>query len=311
MSDLENYTALQQTSPGNNNPGTATGTNYASLQSAGTNPQSAHGSGSGAAQATTKTYTLPDAETNWSSNLARFPVVSKLPLYKKAAPNYNQIQQQLIANCYLAATLACMANTTVGRAVIKKMINQTNSAITTICKKFDNGNPPGPEMQLKSDRWFTVSFKSQAVYVSDVLYHDDSDRDPNLRYLTTPNGDKALWGAIIEVAYARFKGSYDNISAGKGLTLDVFYSEFCTLDWDILHPDKDKTAIKKAFTTAGKKPTLIATNIDAKKLTHWHGYAVLSMSGTKVKLWDPLAAKEVPIEFNDLLTEIQAAVTSK
>ena len=38
------------------------------------------------------------------------------------------------------------------------------------------------------------------IDVSDVLYHDDSDRAPHLQYMTTPKVDKALWGAIIEVA---------------------------------------------------------------------------------------------------------------
>lgn len=297
MPDPDNYTDLQQPAQGN----------YVPLQSG---SGSSQGSGSAPAKATGKTYTLPDAETNWSSNLARYPAVSSLPLYEKAAPNFNQVKQQVIANCYLAATIACMANTKIGREVIKKMIKETKSAITTICKKFDFNVPPGPEMQIKSNRWFTVSFKSQAVDVSDVLYHDDSDSDPSLIYLTTPGTDKAIWGSIIEVAYARYKGGYDNIGSGT-VTLDVFYGEFCSLDWELLYPGKDDAEIKTALANAGKQPALVATKVDAKKLTKWHGLAVLAMSGNTVKLWDPLKAKTETIAFSDLLGEIQAAVVAK
>jgi hypothetical protein len=306
----DDYSALQQPGPGYNSPTTSYGPLQSPvLASAQQSPGSGGGSGSG--QAAAKTYVLPDAETVWSNNLARFPAVSKLPLYYKNIVNHNQVKQQGIANCYLAATLASMANTKAGVIVIKKMIASHTGPITTICKKFDGDKPPGPQMQLNSDRWFTVSFRNDAIDVSDVLYHDDSDHDPNLQYLTTPNGDKALWGPIIEVAYAKLKGGYDNISAGKGLTLDVFLNEFCTIDWDILYPGKDNAGIKKACSNAGAKPAFIATRTDSKILTHWHGIAVLGMSGTKVKLYDPLQTKELSIEFNDLLTEIQAIAASK
>src|SRR6266545_3987275 len=124
-------------------------------------PQQSQGSGgpgSGAAQAT-KTYNLPDPETKWSSNLARYPHVSALPLYEKgkAPPKHDQILQQYIANCYLAATLAAMANTDAGRKQINTMITQKEGAIITICKKYDMQSVD-PEERLKSDRWFTVAF---------------------------------------------------------------------------------------------------------------------------------------------------------
>ena len=269
--------------------------------------------GSTAGSSAGKTYTLPDAETNWSQNFDRIPRVSKLPLFiKKVDPKYNQIKQRLIENCYLAATLASMANTKTGRALIKKMVKEQKGAITTTCKTFPSFSTTGtPAAPLTSDRWFTVSFKNSKQDVSDVLYHDDSDRDPGLFYLSTPNGDQALWGSIFEVAYASLKGSYNNISASNGATIDVFLGEFSSLTWEILFPDKDEPKIKKACLNSGIKPAFIATLQTTKILTHWHGLAVLKMKGTKVTLWDPLAVKEIPIEYAEMLTEIQAIAVAK
>jgi hypothetical protein len=308
------YSPLQQPGAGYGTPGTASGAaTYLAQQAPASSyaPQQGQsgGGGSGAAQAT-KTYNLPDPEKDWSDNLARYPHVSRLPLYEKGkAPKYDQILQQGIPNCYLAATLAAMANTEAGRKRITTMIAPKKGAITTICKKYDL-NSVGPEERLKSDRWFTVAFKGKTVDVSDVLYHDDSDRDPNLRYMTTPKGDRALWGAIIEVAYAKLKGGYDKIGAVSGNTLTQFLDEFSPVKWTILDPADDKA--KAACKSAGKRAAFVATRETGTKiLTRWHGYAVLSMSGTKVKLWDPLQGKAKEIEFKDLVTDVQAVIGSQ
>src|SRR4029077_11074768 len=162
---------------------------------------------------------------------------------------------------------------------------------------------------LTSNRWFTVTFKDKSIDVSDVLYHDDSDRNPNLMYMTTPNGDRALWGAIVEVAYAKLKGSYQNIGGGN-VTVNTFVDEFSAVKWTILVPAKDKAPIKKACKDAGNRAAFIATKSESTKiLTSWHGYAVLGMSGKSVKLWDPGHGK-AEIEFKDLLTEVQAVIGS-
>lgn len=275
-------------------------------------PQAQQMQAGGSGASPTKSYRLPDPETSWTGHLARYPHVSTLPLYikDKAPPNYDQILQQGIPNCYLAATLAAMANTSAGRKQIMKMITTQKGRIITICRKYDMQSV-GPEERLNSDRWFTVTFKEKSIDVSDVLYHDDSDRNPNLRYMTTPNSDRALWGGIIEVAYASLKGGYDNISASKGITLDQFLEEFSAMKWNILDPAKDKATIKKACGGAGKRAVLIATkSADTKILTAWHGYAVLSMRDAKVKLWDPMQGKVQEIKFTDLLTEVLAVVAT-
>jgi Calpain family cysteine protease len=316
------YLPLQQPAAGYDAPGAASGAvNYTAQQAPASlyfrqQGQGSGGGGSGAAQAA-KTYNLPDPDMEWSSNLPRYPRIAKLPLYvpKKETPKHDQIRQQGVANCYLAATLAAMANTDAGRKQIKKMITPKTGAITTICKKFDQSFV-GPDEQLKSDRWFTVAFKDKTVDVSNVLYHDDSDSNPNLVYMTTPGGDKALWGAIIEVAYAKLKGNYDNMSATKGATVDQFLDEFSAVKWNILFPNKDEAEIKEVCKNAGKRAAFIATkphdprSNDTKILTPFHGIAVLGMSGANVKLWDPLKGKAQEIKFKDLLTEVQAVIGS-
>ena len=275
------------------------------------------GGGSCATQKTAKEYRLPDPETNWTDNLARFPYPSELPLYlkegaKELPPNYDQVLQQGVANCYLAATLAAMANTPIGVKQIQKMITPHSGPVTTIGKKYDL-NRVDPEERIKSDRWFTVQFKNGSAEVSNVLYHNDSDRDPSLIYMTTPPPDRALWAAIIEVAYAHLKGGYDNISAGTGTqSLTQFFEEFSELKWTILAPSQDAD-IKKACTNAKTRAALIATKTSAATLTGWHGYAVLGMSGAKVKLWNPLE-KDNPrqeIGFKEMLGEIQAAIVAR
>lgn len=257
----------------------------------------------------TKTYSLPDPETFYTQNKARYPRVSKLPLYEKP-PDYDQVLQRGIPNCYLAATLAAMANTNDGRGQIAQMIRLQKGAVITICKKYDSQGVQ-PEERLQSDRWFTVAFKRKSVEVSDVLYHNDSDSSPNLVYMTTPYPDKALWGAIIEVAYAKLKGGYDNISASTDTAaVNSFLDEFSAVKWDILDPANDK-AIKERCKSAGKRAVFIATrSTNTKILTPWHGYAVLGMEGTTVKLWDPLEGKSEMIEFKDLLAEVQGVISA-
>src|SRR4029077_16151324 len=108
---------------------------------------------------------------------------------RQGPPKHDQVQQQFIPNCYLAATLAAMANTANGRKRITNMITAQKGAITTICRKYDLQSV-GAEERINSDRWFTVAFKGTNVDVSDVLYHDDSEHNAHLRYMTTPKSDR-------------------------------------------------------------------------------------------------------------------------
>ena len=325
MESESDYLPLQQPGAGYDTSRAASGAaNYGAQQAPASayavqQSQGSGGGGSGAGQAT-KTYILPDPETGaWSGNLERYPRISKLPLYEhgKMPRSYDEIRQQHIGNCYVAATLAAMANTRAGRRQIASMITRHNGAVTTIYKKYEPFDQPdslGSEPPLKSTRWFTVAFKNSSVDVSDVLYHDDDDRKPKLMYMTSPNAkspnaDRALWGAIVEVAYAKLKGGYNQIGGTSGITVNQFLDEFSAVKWAILHPTSDKASIKKACKNAGRRAAFIATKREGTKiLTSWHGYAVLGMSGESVKLWDPLDFKAQEIEFMGLLTEIQAVM---
>jgi hypothetical protein len=308
------YLPLQQPGPGYGTDAGSGSANYLARQSPASAYAAPGGAGGGGAASVPKatTYLLPDPETAiWSKDKGRVPHVSSLPLYLPKGPTYSEIRQQNIGNCYVAATLAALANTKSGHKLIRTMIAPSKGPITTVCYAWDSDNNKLPQrLELRSDRQFKVRFKSASVVVSDVLYHDDSDRDPNLMYLTTPGGDKALWGAVVEVAYAKLKGGYDNIGGSK-VTVNQFLDEFSAVKWTALVPTKDEDAIKKACNNAGSKATFLATKESGKTttLSPFHGYAVLGVSAAKVRLWDPMAGA-VQVTFTELLPDVVAVFSS-
>jgi hypothetical protein len=314
MESGSDYLPLQQ-------PGPAYGTNAGSGSASYLTQQSSapayaapgQGTGGGGAASAPKatSYLLPDPETAiWSKDKGRVPHVSSLPLYLGKGPKYSEIRQQNIGNCYVAATLAALANTRGGRDRIRKMITPSHGAITTVCYAWDSDNKKLPQrLELTSERRFKVQFKTASVVVSNVLYHDDSDRNPNLMYLTTPDRDKALWGAVVEVAYAKLKGGYDNIGGSK-VTVNQFLDEFSAVKWTALVPTTDEDAIKKACRDAVSKATFLATKESGTTtLDPFHGYAVVGMSAAKVSLWDPMAGS-VQVTFSQLLADVVAVVRS-
>ena len=109
MESESDYLPLQQPGSRYDTPGSASGeANYGAQQAPASayalqQSQKSGGGRTGAAQAT-KTYILPDPETRLSGHTSRVPRVSTLPLYEKDKVRYDQILQQNISNCYLAAT---------------------------------------------------------------------------------------------------------------------------------------------------------------------------------------------------------------
>ena len=314
MDSGSDYLPLQQPGPSHATGGGSGAASYLAQQSPAP-AYAAPGQGTGGSAASAPkamTYLLPDPETAiWSKDKGRVPHVSSLPLYLGKGPKYSEIKQQNLGNCYVAATLAALANTRSGLDRIRKMITPANGPIITVCYAWDSENNKLPQrLELASERRFKVQFKTAKVVVSNVLYHDDSDKNPNLMYLTTPDRDKALWGAIVEVAYAKLKGGYDNIGGSK-VTVNQFLDEFSAVKWTALVPTKDEDAIKKACRNAGSKATFLATKEFGKTTTldPFHGFAVIGMSGAKVKLWDPMAGS-VQVTFSELLADVVAVFTA-
>lgn len=313
MDSGSDYLPLQQPGPGYGTGGGSAGNSYLAQQAPPVYAAPGQGTGGGAAGSAPKktTYVLPDPETvRWSNLKWRVPRVSSLPLYLGKGPKYSEIRQQNIGNCYVAATLAALANTPNGRKLIRTMITPSKGPITTVCYAWDSDNNKLPQrLELTSGRRFKIQFKSASVVVSDVLYHDDSDRNPNLIYLTTPGSDKALWGAIVEAAYAKLKGGYDNIGGSK-VTVNQFLDEFSAVKWTALVPTKDDDAIKKACKEAGSGATFLATKESGSTtLDPFHGYAVIGMSAAKVRLWDPMKGS-VQVKFSELMADVVAVFRS-
>lgn len=314
MDSGSDYLPLQQPGPGHGTDAGSGSASYLTQQSpapAYAAPGQGAAGGAGGSAPKPVTYLLPDPETAiWSKDKGRVPHVSSLPLYLGKGPKYSEIRQQNIGNCYVAATLAALANTQHGQQLIRTMVRPSTGPITTVCYAWDSDNKKVPKrLELTSERRFTVRFKSASVVVSNVLYHDDSDRNPNLMYLTTPDRDKALWGAVVEVAYAKLKGGYDNIG-GSTVTVIQFLDEFSAVKWAALVPTKDEGAIKEACRNAGSKATFLATKESGTTtLDPFHGYAVIGMSAAKIRLWDPMAGS-VQVTFSQLLADVVAVFRS-
>ena len=167
-----------------------------------------------------KTYTLPAPTLGTNKALK-----ARKSTWKDTFPSRfraGDVEQQEILNCYLAATLAALAHTPKGQAVIKKIVVPKQGKIVTTCHDYDFDGTKGPTKKITSDRYFEVQFQSGSkLIVSDVLYMDDSDRNWNPRYMTS-HSDNALWPCIIEVAYASFKGGYEKIDASSNINFADF-----------------------------------------------------------------------------------------
>jgi hypothetical protein len=236
--------------------------------------------------------------------------------------SYQQIQQaNSIENCPVAALLAAMAFTPVGRAIIQGMVPppKTDAVRTDLSKIPANtlSNPPSTPY-LDSQRFFTVKLASGAVETSDVLYTNDGDRDSwSILYLHDPSG-QSIWGSMIEKALAQSLGSYQQFNETKLQTNDFWH--IITGAWpgvlliDNGTPESDivdaaKNSVKTPSIAASKDdlPIVSGGKADVDKLASFHGHAMIGVQGSKIKLYDPANTKELqltPAEFKRTMKAI-------
>jgi Calpain family cysteine protease len=261
-------------------------------------------------------YKLPPPETSISSHLSRLAkrCMWKKLFDKKIRPG--DVQQQNILNCYLAATLAALANAPKGDALLRSMVKQKAGKITTICYNYASGGAKGKQKKITSNRYFVVRFSKKKKIVSDVLYLNDSDRDPDPRYMTSPRN--YLWPCIIEVAYASLKGSYDKLDYSNGVSLNKCISDLTGKSFSVLDFATKKRfsggrniKLTDAHVTAACRnavisPVIAPSTTSANMVTRSHAYAVIAMRGHKVALYDPLAVKVVQLTIKELQANFQA-----
>lgn len=227
------------------------------------------------------------------------------PLFNssKQAPALDDIMQAPgIANCPVASILAAMAFT---RTLPKDMVTETDTATLTDLSELPKGtlaNPP-TDVTISSDRFFTVKLPSGAVDVSDVLYTDDHDRGWSPLYLRDPNGE-SIWASIIEKALAVQLKSYENFDA-LDISANAFWKMITGLDPGVI-TIKDDTPLSVIITAAKdatRVPSIGASkpdHKDVKFVSEFHGFAMMGMEGSKIKIYDAVPPKTIllaPAEF--------------
>jgi hypothetical protein len=233
------------------------------------------------------------------------------PLYaEKGSPGVREVRQSgNLANCPVAAILAALANTSSGQTLIRRMITTTSATATTDISTAGDLANPHPDPIITSSRYFTVTIGGKSVVVTDVLYTDDHDRGWSPFYMRDPS-DHCIWSAIIEKGLAAHLGSYEKIDE-LGLSANAF--------WEKLVGSKPKgfevkagmklPPIVEAATAAARVPTIAASRPDQTKvgaISPFHGYAVLGMHGSNIKLYDPMAVETKLVSQSDFVTAFQA-----
>ena len=241
--------------------------------------------------------------------------VVTLPLFNssKKVPSYTEVKQAPgIANCPVAAVLAAFAFTSAGRTTIQGMISETPDNVSTDVSGVSASlsNPPAGST-LISARFFTVKLGDGTIEVSDVLYTDDHDAGWSPIYIRDPN-DQSIWAAIIEKALAVQLKSYENFDA-----LNISANDFWKKITGVapggieIKVDTPLATITDAAKASITRPTIAASKpdgTDVKLVTPFHGYAMIGLQGSSIKLYDPAKATTLLISPADFRHDFQAVL---
>jgi Calpain family cysteine protease len=220
----------------------------------------------------------------------------------KDTPSERDVKQGELANCPVAAILAALAHTAVGRKHIDSMITEyihtqvkttfSKEVLATLSAKMDDPDYKRPEKEILSKRYFSVNL-GDPFEVSDVFYVKYSDgSDVDMIYMDSPK--RALWPCVIEKAYAVKIGSYDDLDDDTKQTVNKFWDVLVGAkpDWLSINENTDLTKISAAAKAAGTIPTIAASREGATKVTSHHGYAVMGIQGSTIELYNPYAKIE-------------------
>jgi hypothetical protein len=241
------------------------------------------------------------------------------PLYnpKTKGPALTDVKQAPnIANCPVAAILAALAFTSVGRSYIQGMLSEAAGNVVTDLSAIPSGtlsNPPQGN-SIISKRSFTVKLPGGAVIVSDVLYTNDADRNWSLFYMRDPS-EQSIWAAIVEKALAVQLKGYENFDA-LGLTANDFWEKVTGAKPSgiAIKEDTPLAKITEAAQNGARVPTIGASKpngTDVKVVTEFHGFAVLGVESGKIKLYDPAKAKTLLITPADFRHDFEAILYRK
>lgn len=232
------------------------------------------------------------------------------PLYaEKGSPGFREVRQSgHLANCPVAAILAALASTSSGQTLIRRMISTTAATAATDISSAGELANPHPDPIIISKRYFTVTIGGKSVIVTDVLYTDDHDRGWSPFYMRDPN-DNCIWAAVIEKALAAHLGGYEKIDE-LGLSANAFWEKLVGARPKGFEVKAGRTKeIVDAAAAATRVPTIAASRADQTKVTSisaFHGFAVLGMQGSSIKLYDPMAVETKLVSQADFVTAFQA-----
>lgn len=236
------------------------------------------------------------------------------PLFKKKDPDIGDLQQGALHNCPLVSLLAALANTNIGRKHIRKLVMEHKAVTETDLSGVVNELDSTPaSKKITTNRYFKVKLGSRSYEVSSVLYTDDADRNWSPIYMGSPT--EVLWPCLIEKAYAKKEGGYGQLDSafGKGLTLNEIWKTVVGSDpQGFKVDDKTKSAEILAAARAAKRiPTVAASKLKlgiTGGAAAWHGYVVLGVTGSKIKLYDPMKLKNYTFSLKEFSEDFEAVL---
>lgn len=247
------------------------------------------------ATSTLKKLTIPSQELSTSSSKTFRLNRKAWDLYNsKNRPEMTDVEQGNIQNCPLASIIAALAHTASGRKHIGSMIQERKGANTVT--SYTGSNLDGPRA-VRSSRYFVVTFPGKSpIEVSDVFYTGDS-KEKYLIYMTSPN--KVLWPAVIEKAYAKWKGGYDNLGNDPIKVWKELVGEPKYLDLRVSGKDRVRTSqVIREAGRANKVPMIAARE------GSYHGVVVTDNKGaTSISYYDQYSVVEKSIKVSDLRTK--------
>ena len=264
----------------------------------------------GAATKATRTVQMP---APWVHKDEHTRIVKVDWPLSKGMPAMNDVRQGGVSNCPVAAILAALAHTEIGRKYLDGMITEyTGVPVKTVVsgalmKMFEDqsaNDAPGDyktqEKEVISNRYFTVPFYKGEVHDTFyATYSDDFSKSSNIElvFMRSPDNVNVLWPAVIEKACAFVLGSYAEMGNAHKHSVNEF--------WELLvgkKPDgfeitetTDFDKIRNAGNDAKRIPTIGATkeklessgNV-APPVSAFHGHAILRMlDANTIEVFDP------------------------
>jgi hypothetical protein len=230
-------------------------------------------------------------------------------LFNQNKPAVADIKQGGLANCPLASILAALANTPSGRERIRALVVPKTAVVETDVSDAGELASPPPGNKVLSNRYFVVTLGGKSIEVSDVLYTDDADRNWSPIYMKMPTN--ALWGPIVEKAYAVKEKSYENLDDTEKLTAQVVWKAVVGKEPKTteITDDTDLSKIRALAAASGTVPAIGASRDNATKVSNWHGFAILSVEGSTIELYDPMKAKKLKISLKDFRSSFKAILS--